>query len=132
MGSVYAAEHVETAQRVAVKLIRSDALEKNVSLIGRFKREVKAAKTSESPHIAKLVDAGTNPATGAPYMVMEYLVGEDLHQLLIQKGANHFYCGESQIRTALVCLTRTHCMSTHRATPADGNAEPDIQLAFVE
>ncbi len=82
MGAVYEAEHVKTGQRVAVKLIRSDMLEKGSSLVGRFQREVKAARAIASPHVAKLFDAGTNPATGAPYMVMEYLVGEDLHQLL--------------------------------------------------
>jgi serine/threonine protein kinase len=59
MGSVYEAEHVETGHRVAVKLIRGDVLTNNVSLVSRFKREVKAAKAIESPHVAELsyVDA---------------------------------------------------------------------------
>ena len=82
MGAVYEAAHVETGQRVAVKLIRADVVGKGSSLLGRFEREVKAARAITSPHVAKLFDAGTDWATGAPYMVMEYLVGEDLQLLL--------------------------------------------------
>ncbi len=79
MGSVYEALD-EQGQRVAVKVIMTE-LANNTTLVGRFSREARAASAIDTPYIAKCTDAGTDPLTGQPYLVMELLDGEDIDQL---------------------------------------------------
>jgi eukaryotic-like serine/threonine-protein kinase len=86
MGSVYEAKHTGTGRRVAVKIITGDLLLKDALAVSRFQREAKAAGSIDTQHIAQVLDAGTDGATGAPYLVMEYLKGEDLQQLLKRVG----------------------------------------------
>ena len=47
----------------------------------RFLREAQATSKLRSEHIARVIDVGTLP-DGAPFMVMEYLDGNDLNQIL--------------------------------------------------
>src|SRR5262245_16958723 len=87
MGAVYEATHAATGEQVAVKVVSVHLLlKKDTESVRRFHREAKAAGAVESAHIAKVLDVGTEPATGAPYLVMEYLRGEDLDQLIQRTG----------------------------------------------
>ncbi len=83
MGIVVAATNEMLHQRVAVKLLRPGALEDNEAT-GRFLREARAAAKLRSEHVARVVDTGSLE-DGRPYMVMEYLEGRDLGDL-IEKG----------------------------------------------
>ncbi len=80
MGAVYEARHTGTARTVAVKLIEGGS--DDPAGVARFEREARVAGSIETQHIVQVLDSGTDPATGAPYMVMEYLDGEDLEHLL--------------------------------------------------
>jgi serine/threonine-protein kinase len=82
MGAVYEAQHVGTGRRVAIKVISTGDLTKDAQLVGRFQREAKAAGAIDTQHICGVLDTGTDPESGLPYMVMEYMVGEDVQQLL--------------------------------------------------
>ena len=84
MGVVLAAEHVELGERVAIKFLRSAALENHV-WVARFMREAKAAAMLRSEHAVRVHDVGTLD-TGAPYMVMEYVDGIDVAQWLRDHG----------------------------------------------
>ncbi len=86
MGAVHEARNLETGRRVAVKIISSDLIAKNPDATTRFKREAKAAGVIDAPNVAQILDAGRDPATGDPYMVMELLSGEDLRQLIQRIG----------------------------------------------
>ena len=86
MGSVYEATHTQTGRRVAVKVITAGDLTKGDPRVLRFAREARAAGALVSDHIAGVLDAGEDPVTGAPFMVMEYLEGEDLLHLLKRNG----------------------------------------------
>ncbi|WP_437499509.1 serine/threonine protein kinase [Sorangium sp. So ce1099] len=86
MGCVYEARQLDTGEQVAVKLISGQKRRESATALGRFQREARAAAGVETPHIVRVRDAGTDPATGAPYLVMEYLDGEDLGQLLHRLG----------------------------------------------
>ncbi|WP_437955591.1 serine/threonine-protein kinase [Sorangium sp. So ce119] len=86
MGSVYEVELVETGERLALKCVESELLNRSKSSIGRFQREVRAMGALDTEHIVRVRDAGTDPATGAPYMVMELLEGEDVQRLLDRVG----------------------------------------------
>ena len=80
MGSVYEARHTGTGRRVAIKLILEEMLSGH-GIVERFQREARAAGAIDSPHITQVLDSGTDRKTGAPYLVMEFLAGEDLGAL---------------------------------------------------
>jgi len=86
MGHVYEAEHLGTGRRVAVKVISNPELAKDASIVGRFQREATAASAIDTPHICQVLDTGTDPDSGAPFMVMELMSGEDVQQLLQRVG----------------------------------------------
>src|SRR5688572_5756722 len=76
MGYVVAAMHLELGQRVAVKFLMPE-LCRNEEPVMRFLREARAAVRIRNEHVARVIDVGKLD-TGAPYMVMEYLEGNDL------------------------------------------------------
>jgi len=80
MGVVVLAEHIELRERVAIKFLLDSAAD-DVELSERFLREARAAVRIRSEHVVRVSDVGRLPS-GAPYLVMEYLEGEDLSQRL--------------------------------------------------
>jgi serine/threonine-protein kinase len=85
MGSVHEAVDETTQQRVAVKLIEAE-ISKDPTTMRRFEREARAAGTLDTPHIVKLLDAGVDQDAGVPFLVMEFLEGEDVHALVRRLG----------------------------------------------
>jgi len=75
MGVVYLAEHVVLGRRVAIKTVSSN--------YGRFLREARAASALSHPHIATIHDYGKTDS-GQPYIVMEYIEGKTLADLILQ------------------------------------------------
>lgn len=86
MGAVYEAEHGETRERVAVKVLHGHVLEAGEEGPRRFQREAVAASAIRGEHVVRVLDAGTDEASGRPYLVTEYLDGEDLERLLARVG----------------------------------------------
>ena len=84
MGVVYEAQHTVVRRRFAVKFMRRDLAERR-DILTRFQREAEAAGALESENVAAAVDFGI-AEDGAPYIVMEYLVGESLTALLGRQG----------------------------------------------
>ncbi len=84
MGAVYEAQHAVVGRRFAIKFLHPD-LASNSEIVARFQREAQAAGGLENENIAAVVDAGTAD-DGAPFLVMEYLEGEDLAHLLVRVG----------------------------------------------
>ncbi|WP_437282407.1 serine/threonine-protein kinase [Sorangium sp. So ce375] len=82
MGAVYEAEHVETRERVALKCIDGTLVVPGKNGLHRFQREVKAMGAIDTEHMVRVLDAGTDPERKVPFMVMEFLEGEDLQHLL--------------------------------------------------
>lgn len=80
MGVVCEAIHVDLGKHVAVKLIDKSMKESEL-IVTRFRREARAAGQINSEHIVDVFDVGADPRVGL-YMVMEYLVGEDLQTRL--------------------------------------------------
>jgi serine/threonine-protein kinase len=80
MGAVVAARHLRLDQTVAIKVLLPEVLEDD-DMVTRFEREARAAAKIKSDHIVRVNDVGTLE-NGTPYMVMEYLEGEDLETLL--------------------------------------------------
>jgi eukaryotic-like serine/threonine-protein kinase len=83
MGVVCEAEHLEIGKRVAIKIIDASLAGMNDVTL-RFRQEARAASLIESHHIVHVFDVGSDDALGL-YLVMEYLVGEDLSKLLARE-----------------------------------------------
>jgi len=83
MGVVFSARHAITGKRVAVKILRPQALD-NAETIRRFEVEAGAAARIGHKNIVDVYDAGT--WHGLPYVVMEYLEGESLEARLRRDG----------------------------------------------
>jgi eukaryotic-like serine/threonine-protein kinase len=80
MGAVYEAIQLRLKKRVAVKLMSQAAISDQISL-ARFHREAEVTSKLGHPHLVNMIDFGT-AESGQPYIVMEYLEGEDLDQRL--------------------------------------------------
>lgn len=79
MGIVYEGKHEALGKRVAIKtLIGSGA--QSQDLIARFVREGKAVARITHPHVVDVFDVGVHE--GTPYLVMEFLEGQDLAGML--------------------------------------------------
>ena len=83
MGEVYLAEDLLLDERVALKFLPLDALERP-ELRARFVSEVRLARRVTHPNVARVHDIGE--ADGRPFLSMEYVDGEDLRQLLRRIG----------------------------------------------
>jgi eukaryotic-like serine/threonine-protein kinase len=106
MGAVYEALHTGTGRRVALKIILTT--EANASNVARFEREAKAAGAIDTQHIAHVFDTGTDSESGHPFMVMEYLAGEDTQQFLERVGPLHPDLTLRIVAQALVGLQKAH------------------------
>jgi len=84
MGRVIKATHLYLRQPVAIKILLPEMIE-STATVARFLREAQATVKLRSEHIARVIDVGTLP-DGAPFMVMEYLQGNDLNQILRHHG----------------------------------------------
>jgi serine/threonine protein kinase len=86
MGIVVSARHVAMGHRLAIKILRIQEDERDLhGAVARFVREARAAARIQSDHVVRVTDVAALP-DGTPYMVMEYLEGEDLRQLLARRG----------------------------------------------
>src|SRR5690242_5130153 len=77
MGVVYLAEDQHLARRVAIKFLTST----DHHYRARFIREARAVSALTHPHIAIVHDYGET-TTGQPFLVMEFVKGKSLSQLL--------------------------------------------------
>src|SRR5579864_688465 len=110
MGSVYEAVHTSTGRRVAIKIMRlSDRVqEEDADRIARFQREAVLIGRLETQHVVQVFDAGTNPATREPFLVMELLEGADVSQLLRQMGPMPVELAVAVIAQACAGLAKAH------------------------
>ncbi len=113
MGIVYAAQHLVLRQRVAVKVLLPDAATSEL-VVERFAREAQAAARIQSEHVARVMDAGST-ATGAPFLVMEYLEGCDLEELLSVEGPLPLSDVVDYLMQSLEALAHAHAVGlVHR------------------
>src|SRR4051794_11518450 len=77
-GVVVAALHLELDEKVVLKLPRDGIADPR--LVARFLREARNAARIKNRHVARFIDV-SRQADGRPYLVMEYLEGEDLGRL---------------------------------------------------
>ncbi len=84
MGSVWAGRHLTLEQLVAIKFIHPK-LAGSKEALRRFDLEAKAAARIKSRHAVAVFDHGVTQ-DGQPWIVMEYLEGRSLEELIRQRG----------------------------------------------
>ena len=90
MANVYLAVDLILNRKVAIKILRGD-LANDEKFIRRFQREALAASSLSHPNIVEMYDVGED--NGNYYIVMEYIEGKTLKQLLKKRG--HLTVGEA-------------------------------------
>ncbi|MGC4087719.1 MAG: serine/threonine-protein kinase [Polyangiaceae bacterium] len=114
MGVIVCAQHLRLDERVAIKFLLADALNRHPDAVARFEQEARAAAKIKSEHVARVSDIGTLE-WGAPYMVMEYLEGQDLAQLAHQRGALPVAEAVDYLLQACEALAEAHALGiVHR------------------
>jgi eukaryotic-like serine/threonine-protein kinase len=113
MGIVVAATHAQLDEKVALKFLRP-IVASNPEIVQRFIREARAAVKIRSEHVARVLDVGALDS-GTPYMVMEYLDGQDLAQTLAGCGPLPVAETVTYVLQACEAVAEAHSLGTvHR------------------
>jgi serine/threonine-protein kinase len=85
MAEVYRARDIRLDRIVAIKTLRAD-LARDQTFQARFRREAQSAASLNNPSIVAVYDTGEDQTSGVPvpYIVMEYVDGRTVRDLLIE------------------------------------------------
>jgi serine/threonine protein kinase len=83
-GAVYKGRHRSTGQLVAVKIVNQDVLNDPV-LLKRFEREFSITQRLDHPNVVRSFACDLN--ADPPYLVMEFIEGESLGDIIGRRGA---------------------------------------------
>jgi eukaryotic-like serine/threonine-protein kinase len=117
MGVIYAAEHVSTEERVALKVLWPHVLGSKAA-VDNFELEARIAARLGSEHIVRILDAGLETSLGLPYLVMELLRGQTLDELVSARGPLAPAEVLWVIRQVAKALDRAHNYIDRRGRPA--------------
>jgi serine/threonine protein kinase len=84
MGTVYRGTHVLMDKTVAIKVLRP-SLAADEKIVARFSREARAASRISHPNALSVTDFGEDDS-GHVFLVMEFLSGKTLKQLIRDEG----------------------------------------------
>ncbi|QEG35002.1 serine/threonine-protein kinase [Bythopirellula goksoeyrii] len=112
MSSVYLAEHILMRARRAIKVLPKGKVADSTYL-DRFRIEARAAAKLDDPNIIHTYDIDEHE--GQHYIVMEYVEGQDLHQLVKEKGPLDYLLAADYIAQVARGLSHAHEMGlVHR------------------
>lgn len=86
MATVYVATDLRLRRNVAVKVMHT-SLAEDPDFVHRFEREAHAAAQLANPYVVSVHDQGRDEATGVIYLVMEYVVGRTVREVMATRGA---------------------------------------------
>lgn len=119
MGAVYECIHLKTRKRRALKVMLPQILA-DAGMRDRFELEARVTADIESEHIVETFDAGVDEATGAPFLVMELLRGDDLRSIVKKRGALPASETVLLLAQAALALDKTHAAGVvHRDLKPD-------------
>jgi serine/threonine protein kinase len=108
MGTVVEALHLQLAQRVAIKFLLPDLCSQR-DAVTRFLREARSTVQIESEHVARVTDVGTSEE-GVPFLVMEYLEGLDLSDVLEREKRLPMAQAVSMVAQACDAIAEAHSL----------------------
>ncbi len=104
MGTVWRATDVLLDRTVAVKLLH-EGLGSDAAFAERFRREARSAASLAHPNVVAVYDTGE---AVVPFIVMEYVNGESLHQMLQRRGPLPVEDTARIARSVLAALAHAH------------------------
>ncbi|MDQ3668126.1 MAG: serine/threonine-protein kinase [Acidobacteriota bacterium] len=112
MGQVYLARDQNlVTRRVAVKTVRPDILSdedlQEGEAVARFEREARAAASIRHPNVVDVTDFGKSQE-GVFFLVMEYVEGETLYQLLRREGTLNVQRTAALLRQIVAGIEAAH------------------------
>src|ERR1044071_7509988 len=105
MADVYLAEDQELGRRVAIKMLHA-RYANDEQFVERFRREATHAAGLSHPNIVSIYDRGV--AGGSYYIVMEYIEGRTLKELIVTRGPCPVPVAISYTRQVLAALRYAH------------------------
>jgi serine/threonine protein kinase len=107
MAVVYEVVHRVTRRPSALKILFPEVLSER-GMRDRFAIEARIPAEIEGDHIARVLDAGIDDATGSAFLVMELLRGEDLETLLRRRAPLAAFEVVALLRQAAIGLDAVH------------------------
>lgn len=109
MSAVYLAEHVLMRRRCAIKVLPKSRV-MDSSYLARFHREAQAVASLDHPNIVRAydVDKQVDRDSELHFLVMEYVEGSSLQELVEQKGQQDYADAAEYIRQAALGLEHAH------------------------
>ena len=87
MGLVYGGQRTSDERPVAIKFIKeSGDSETFFKFTNRLRREVEISKKFSHPYVVQILDMGFQKGDKLPFIVMEYLEGQSLEELLMKRA----------------------------------------------
>ncbi|HEY8168965.1 MAG: Stk1 family PASTA domain-containing Ser/Thr kinase [Candidatus Limnocylindrales bacterium] len=83
MATIFLGHDTKLERDVAIKVLRPE-YGRDAAFVARFKQEANAAASLSHPNVVQVYDYGTDDA--GPYIVMEYVDGQDLGEILRDRG----------------------------------------------
>jgi serine/threonine-protein kinase len=115
IGEVYRAERLATEQACVLKVLSAGLMTESL-LIERFKEEAKRASTFRHPNAVRIEGVG-EAEDGRPFVVMEYLPGENLGEAIAREG---------RLPVARACFITRHVATVLEAAHALGFVHQDV------
>lgn len=113
MGVVAKCLHMQLGELVAIKMLRKDVLH-DYDAVERFMREAQAAARLRSEYVARVIDVGRFE-DNVPYMIMEFLDGHDLGELIEERGSLSVPWAVEMMMQAAEALAEAHSIGiVHR------------------
>ena len=117
MGAVLKAHHIDLDEPVAIKVLLPEMMDRK-DIVSRFQREAKAAVKLKGEHIARVLDVG-KLENAVPFIVMEYLDGADLGEIVKHYGRQDPAIAVDLILQACEALAEAHVIGIiHRDVKA--------------
>ncbi len=121
IGAVYKGLQVNLEQHVAIKIMKPEVSTDEV-LVARFNNEARIYARIKSPYVVKIHDFGQEPSDKILYLVMEFLPGVDLRQMLRREGT---------MRASRMCGLLVQILEGLGAAHALGIVHRDVKPANI-
>ena len=107
MSAVYLAEHTLMRRQCAIKVLPQKRVGDS-SYLGRFYREAQAIASLDHPNIVRAYDVDHETKDNIHFLVMEYVEGRSLHEVIQQDGVLSFTEAADYGRQAAIGLQYAH------------------------
>ena len=122
MSAVYLAEHIMMERRCAIKVLPANKVQ-DTSYLGRFHREARAVAAMNHINIVRAydVDKQTESGTDIHFLVMEYVEGRNVEQVVKEQGPLDYVTAVDTIRQAADGLGHAHQLGMVHRDVKPGN-----------